>query len=432
MHRHFSFHYPRHNYSLQLNLEFFIARRLLGKQKNTKSFSRPIITIAVIGISLGLAVMILSVAIVTGFKNEIRNKVIGFGSHIQIVNFDSNVSFETSPVTFDPTLTDKISAISGIKHMQVFATKPGIIKTDDDIQGIVLKGVGKDFNWSFFENSILEGQTFGASLTDSILTNSVVISKEISSLLRLRLDDEFAMYFVQDPPRMRRFKVSGIYETGLGELDKLFILCDLRHIQRLNQWEPDQISGYEIQIDNFKNIDRLTSEIFDLVGYGFSEDTWLRIISISDKYPQFFDWLGLLDMNVWIILALMLIVAGFNMVSGLLIIILERTNMIGILKALGIDNFSLRRVFLYLAAFLIGKGLLWGNILGTGIGVLQHYTGLLRLDQTTYFIDAVPVNLNLLHIILLNAGTMILTVCMLIIPSYVISKISPDKTIRFD
>lgn len=415
-----------------MNLEYFIAKRLLGKQKNTKSFSRPIISIAVIGISLGLTVMILSAAIVTGFKNEIRNKVIGFGSHIQIVNFDSNISFETSPVTMDEAITGKLSGLRGVRHIQVFATKPGIIKTEDDIQGIVLKGVGKDFNWSFFEKNITAGETLASSLSDTVLTNNVVISKSISSLLKLKVGDEFAMYFVQDPPRMRRFKVAGIYETGLGELDKLFILCDLRHIQRLNQWEPDQISGYEIQIDDFKNMERLTNEIFDMIGYGFSEDNWLRVISISDKYPQFFDWLGLLDMNVWIILALMLLVAGFNMVSGLLIIILERTNMIGILKALGIDNFSLRKVFLYLAAFLIGKGLLWGNVLGIGIGLLQHYTGLLRLDQTTYFINAVPVNLNLFHIILLNAGTMILTVGMLIIPSYVISKISPDKTIRFD
>lgn len=376
--------------------------------------------------------MILSVSIVTGFKNEIRNKVIGFGSHIQIINYDSNISFETTPVRKDESLLSEILGIKGVKYVQVFATKPGIIKTENDIQGIVLKGIDSDFNWSFFEKNIIEGSVFSGSLTDSILTNDVVISKSISSLLQLPVGSEFAMYFVQDPPRMRRFKVSGIYETGLGELDKLFVLCDIAHIQRLNQWDKDQVSGYEIQIDNFEKIDAISTEVFDLIGYGNSEDKWLRVITITEKYPQFFDWLGLLDLNVWIILALMLIVAGFNMVSGLLILILERTNMIGILKALGTENLSLRKVFLYLAAFLIAKGLLWGNLLGIGIGLLQKYTGLLKLDQTSYFISTVPVNLNIFHILLLNLGTMALTIIMLIIPSYVISKISPDKTIRFN
>jgi lipoprotein-releasing system permease protein len=415
-----------------LNLEYFIAKRLLGRQKNAKSFSRPIITIAVIGIALGLSVMILSAAIVTGFKNEIRNKVIGFGSHIQIINYDSNVSFETSPVLKDSALISELNKLKEIKHVQVFSTKPGIIRTENDIQGIVLKGIDPGFNWSFFEKNIIEGEIPKGKLADDDLTNEVIISKTISSLLKLDVGSEFAMYFVQDPPRMRRFKVAGIYETGLGELDKLFVLCDIRHIQRLNQWAENQISGYEIQIEDFQKIDQLSEAVFDLIGYGFSEESWLRVISIKDKYPQFFDWLGLLDMNVWIILALMLLVAGFNMVSGLLIIILERTNMIGILKALGINNLSLRKVFLYLAGFLVAKGLLWGNILGIGIALLQKYTGILKLDQTSYFIDVVPINLDIVHILLLNLGTMVLTIAMLIIPSYIISKISPDKTIRFN
>ncbi len=416
-----------------MSLEFFIARRLLGKQGSTKNFSRPIITIAVIGIALGLSVMLLSTAIVTGFKDEIRNKVIGFGSHIQIAAFDSNISFETTPVKTDETLIAEILSINGVEHVQVFATKPGIIKTEKDFQGIVLKGIDADFNWSFFEKNLIEGSIFNVPESkDSALINYVVISKTISSLLNLNVGSEFAMYFVQEPPRMRRFKVSGIYETGLGELDKLFVLGDIRHIQRLNQWESDQIGGYEIQIENFSQVDQLTNEIFDLVGYGFSEEEWLRIISINDRYPQFFDWLELLDMNVWVILGLMLIVAGFNMVSGLLILILERTNMIGILKALGLDNFSLRKVFLYLAIFLIAKGMFWGNILGLGIGLFQKVTGIIKLDPQSYFIDVVPVNIALLHFLLLNIGTMTLTIAMLIIPSFVISKISPEKTIRFN
>jgi lipoprotein-releasing system permease protein len=415
---------------LILNLEFFIAKRLLGEKDQSKSFSRPIIKIAIVGIALGVSVMILSLAIVTGFKKEIRNKVIGFGSHIQIINYDSNISFETVPVKKDTSLLQRINAIPGVSHAQVFGTKPGIIKTETDIQGVVLKGVSPDFNWRFFQESMREGTILPTS--DSLTGNEVVISKSISSLLRLNLGDEFAMYFVQDPPRMRRFKVQGIYETGLGELDRLFVLCDMRQIQRLNQWADDQVSGYEVQIDDFRHLESISGEIFNLTGYASSAENWLRVTSITDKYPQFFDWLGLLDMNVWIILALMLMVAGFNMVSGLLILILERTNMIGILKALGAENYSLQKVFLYLAAFLIGRGMVWGNVLGIGIGLLQKYTGLMALDQSTYFIDRVPVNLVLSHLILLNAGTIILTVAMLIIPSFLVSRISPDKTIRFN
>lgn len=413
-----------------MNLEFFIAKRLLGEKDKSKSFSRPIIKIAIVGIALGVSVMILSLAIVTGFKKEIRNKVIGFGSHIQIINYDSNISFETVPVKKDRFLLERINSISGVSHAQVFGTKPGIIKTENDIQGVVLKGVSSDFNWTFFEQNMKEGTIISTS--DSLTGNEVVISKSISSLLRLNLGDEFAMYFVQDPPRMRRFKVQGIYETGLGELDRLFVLCDMRQIQRLNQWADDQVSGYEVQIDDFRKLDPVSEEIFNLTGYTSSAENWLRVTSITDKYPQFFDWLGLLDMNVWIILALMLLVAGFNMVSGLLILILERTNMIGILKALGAENYSLQKVFLYLAAFLIVRGMVWGNLLGIGIGLLQKYTGLMALDQSTYFIDRVPVNLVCSHLILLNAGTIILTVAMLIIPSFVVSRISPDKTIRFN
>lgn len=414
-----------------MNLELYIAKRLVGGDERKKSISGPIVTIAIAGIALGLAVMIMSASIVTGFKREIRNKVIGFGSHIQIINFDSNISFETTPVSRNQAFIPDLLMIPEIRHIQPFATKAGIISTREDIQGVVLKGVDNSFDWSFFEQNMVEGSRF--IFTDTITSNEAVISQAIASLLRLNVGDDFAMYFVQDPPRVRRFSISGIYETGLEELDKLFVLADLRHIQRLNDWEEHQVSGFEILLHNYDNLDKVTMQVDELAGHVFTEDfSRLRVVSISNKYPQFFDWLQLLDMNVWVILSLMVIVAGFNMVSGLLILILERTGMIGILKALGLGNTGLRKIFLYQSAFLIAKGLFWGNLIGVGIALIQEYTGVLKLDQASYFISTVPVNLRLSHLFMLNAGTMLITVAMLIVPSYIIGRISPEKTIRFD
>ncbi len=415
-----------------MNIELHIARRLAGNKEGGKTISGPIVKIAIAGIALGIAVMIVAVAVVTGFKREIRNKVIGFGSHIQITNFDSNISWETTPVRMDQDFLPDIAGIPDVRHIQPFATKPGIIRTrGEDIQGVILKGVDGSFDWSFFEQNMVEGSKL--NITDTLVSNEAVLSHSVASLLRLGIGDDFAMFFVQDPPRVRRFTLSGIYETGLEELDRIFVLADIRHIQRLNDWDDDQISGFEILLHDYDNLDRVTRMVDELAGYSFTEDlTRLRVESINDKYPQFFDWLELLDMNVWVILTLMVVVAGFNMVSGLLILILERTGMIGILKAMGLENSRLRKIFLYQSAFLIGKGLLWGNLIGIGLALIQHYTGFLKLDQASYFIPTVPVNLRILHLLLLNAGTMIITVAMLVVPSYIIGRIDPDKTIRFD
>ncbi len=414
-----------------MNFELKIARRLIGGDERKKSISGPIVTIAVSGIAIGLAIMILSVSIVTGFKKEIRNKVIGFGSHIQLINFDSNISYETIPINRNQAFLADLLLIPEIRHIQPFATKAGIIQAHEDIQGVVLKGVDGNFDWSFFEQNMLEGTRF--TFTDTVISNKAVISLSIASLLRLGTGDDFAMYFIQDPPRVRRFTVSGIYETGLEELDKLFVLADIRHIQRLNDWTEDQVSGFEILLHDYDNLEKASIQVDDLTGYTFTEDlSRLRVVNIRDKYPQFFDWLELLDMNVWVILSLMVIVAGFNMVSGLLISILERTSMIGILKALGLENAGLRKIFLYQSALLIAKGLFWGNLLGIGIALFQQYTGFLKLDQASYFISTVPVNLRLTHLLMLNIGTMIITVVMLIVPSYITGRISPEKTIRFD
>lgn len=415
-----------------MNLPYFISKKLIRSRNDETSFSRPINTIAIIGISLGLAVMILSVAVLTGFKKEIREKVAGFGSHIQVVNFDSNNSFETAPVSQIQDFVPELKDLPGIRHLQVFATKAGIIKTDEEIQGVVLKGIGSDFDWSYFGKNLAEGKIFMASDSGS-LSNNVIVSKLISDLLRLNVGDSINMLFVQDPPRLRRFVISGIYETSLEEFDRMYVFCDIGHIKRLNGWTDDDVSGFEIFIDDFSKMDEMTESVRDVIGYRLAEEeTRFKVTNIRLKYPQIFDWLNFQDINVVIIILLMLVVAGFNMTSGLLILILEKTNMIGILKALGSSDLIIRKVFLYQAAWLIGKGLIIGNIIGIGLALLQLKTGLFTLDPSSYYIKTIPINLELSHLLLLNAGTMAAIIFMLLVPSQLISRISPVKAIRFD
>jgi lipoprotein-releasing system permease protein len=414
-----------------MNLPYFIAQRLIKGRREGTSFSRPINIIAIIGIAMGLAVMILAVAILTGFKQQIREKVVGFGSHIQVMNFDSNISFETTPISDKQDFIPKIKEIPGISHIEVFATKAGIIRTDEDIQGVVLKGIGSDFDWSYFKSNMVDGSAF--TVSDTGRTDKVIISKKIADMLRLKTGDSFAMLFIQDPPRMRKFTISGIYETSLEEFDKMYVFCDIGHIKRLNGWDNDQVSGFEIFIDDFDRLDEMTAAVRDAIGYKITqEDTKFKVTNIRIRYPQIFDWLNFQDINVIIIILLMLVVAGFNMISGLLILILEKTNMIGVLKSLGAEDVTIRRVFIYQAAYLIGKGLFWGNFIGIGLAYLQLKTGLITLDPTSYYIKTVPVNLELGHILLLNAGTMIAIILMLLVPSQLISRITPVKAIRYD
>jgi len=414
-----------------MNLPYFIAQRLIKGRREGTSFSRPINVIAIVGIAMGLAVMILAVAILTGFKQQIREKVVGFGSHIQIMNFDSNISFETTPISDTQKFITKIKAIPGVAHIQVFATKAGIIRTDEDIQGVVLKGIGSDFDWSYFRSNMVDGSVF--TVTDTGRTDKVIISKKISDMLRLKTGDSFNMLFIQDPPRMRKFTISGIYETSLEEFDKMYVFCDIGHIKRLNGWNNDQVSGFEVYLNDFGKLNEMTLAVRDAIGYKITqEETKFKVTNIRIRYPQIFDWLNFQDINVIIIILLMLIVAGFNMISGLLILILEKTNMIGILKSLGAEDITIRRLFLYQAAYLIAKGLFWGNFIGIGLAYIQLKTGLITLDPTSYYIKTVPVNLELSHILLLNAGTMVAIIIMLLVPSQLISRISPVKAIRYD
>lgn len=417
-----------------MNVNLYIARRIFSAKENRDNLSHHIVKIALFGIVLGLVVLILSVAIVTGYKSEVGRKVIGFGSHLQIVNLDSNQSFETTSISQEIPFLNDLKQIDGVRHVQVFATKPGVIRTDEEIHGVVLKGIGPDFDWSFFLGNKVEGEPF--QVQDTVRSNKVWISKQLADMLKLKLGDDLYMFFIspsESVPRQRKFELAGIYKTSLDEFDRMFVLVDINHIRRLNNWKNDEITGFEVLVSDFRNIDLQERAVNNVLLRNTTPDgPVLQVVSIKDKYRHIFDWLGLLDMNVWVILVLMVLVAGFNMVSSLLVIILERTQMIGILKAIGARNLSIRQVFLYFSAMLILKALIWGNIVGVGICMLQKYTRVLKLDPASYYLEYVPVNLTVLHLFLLNLGTIVITMLMLLLPSYFITRISPEKTIRFE
>jgi lipoprotein-releasing system permease protein len=407
-----------------VNLPAFIANRLSGKDK--ENLSGPVIRISIVTIALGLSVMIISVAVLVGFQTEIRNKVIGFSAHIQIDNFDENASYEASPVSKDQPFYPDLEKVKGIRHVQVFALKAGIIKTEDQLQGVILKGIGPDYDWDFFKKHLVAGTLF--RVNDSAASDKLLISETISKKLKLKVGDDVRMYFLsgsEAQPRGRKFNVSGIYATGLEEFDESYVLGDIRHIQNLNNWDSNMVSGFEVFIDDFKSLDKMSEMVYQMIGYNLNAET------VTNKYPQIFDWLRLMDINVVIILILMILVAGITIISTLLIMILERTNMIGILKALGIKNNDLRKMFIYLTARIIVRGLLWGNIIGIGFALIQYYTKILPLDEESYYISYVPISLNIMHILLINAATFLLCLIMVLIPGYIIGKITPVKAIQY-
>ncbi|MBK5202455.1 MAG: ABC transporter permease [Prolixibacteraceae bacterium] len=416
-----------------MNTELFIARRLFSDKNSGQKFSGRVVKLAVAGISLGLAVMIISVCIIIGFQREVKGKVNGFASHLKIVNNAENNSYQTQPIIEYPDFIEKLQHLSGIRHVQKFITKPGMIKTKESIQGVVLKGISSDFDWSFFNKYKISGEKFSM---DSVDRSSVWISQQLSDLLKIKQGDRFLMYFLNQNeryPRIRRFKVCGIYRTGLDEFDKLFVLSQLSQIQQINSWKNNQISGYEIFISDPDNLDGMDYDVQRMMASFFPvSQNNLQLTNIKNKYPEIYDWLNLLDMNVWIILILMIIVAGFNMISGLFVIILERTQMIGIMKYMGATNANVRKIFLYLSAFLVGRGLLWGNIIGIGLCLIQYFFNIIHLDPVSYYVSTVPVYFPIFKLILLNIGTLLITVLMLVIPSYFVAKISPDRIIRFD
>ncbi|GHU80302.1 ABC transporter permease [Bacteroidia bacterium] len=412
--------------------EFFIARRIFQNKEGEKNISPPAVRVAIISIALGLVVMILAVAIVVGFKKEVRNKVIGFGSHIQITNFDSNSYYEMKPIAVSDTLFNLLQSYPNISRVQRFSVKPGLIKTDEDSQGAVFKGIDENYDWTFFTQNLLEGKILPIR-PDSTITD-ILISKKIADKLNLKLGDSFLTYFVrQDDVSPRKFHIAGIYQTNFSDYDKLFILVDIKQIQRINQWDADKVSGLEMTVKDYKQLDRTADALyFDMQSHTDRLGNAFYTRSVKQLNPMLFAWLDVLDMNVVVILILMILVAGFSMISGLLIIILERANMIGTLKALGENNASIRKIFLYVSAFLIGKGLFWGNLIALAICYIQKYTGLIKLDPETYYLSEVPIEINWLSLLLVNLGTLIITLLLLIGPSYLVAKISPAKTIRFE
>lgn len=405
-----------------MNLSLFIAKRIAFKSE--RSFSKLIVRIAILGITLSLAVMILAVGIVKGFKTEIREKIRGFAGDIRIAKLDLNMSYETSPFTIHPLTLKRISSYPDISYLQPFATKPGIIKTHDEVESVIMKGVDKTYHFDYFKHVLVAGRTIDFS--DSIRSQKeMMISKFTADQLKLKIGDDFLMYFVQEPLRKRRFTIVGMFDLGFEEIDKVYVIGDMALIRRLNNWQHDQVGGYEVGIKNFEHLDAIADQVYDNL------DLTLKSYSIKESFPVIFQWLSLLDVNTQVVLVLMLAVAIINMISALLIMILERTNMIGILKAMGSSNWEVRKIFLYNASYLIGLGLLFGNILGLGIGFLQQNTHLLKLDQASYYISFVPIEFHFVDILLLNVGTLFICIFVLLVPSLLITKISPVQAITF-
>lgn len=416
-----------------MNWKLFIARRIYQtkEKEGDRNVSKPAVRIAMVGIAIGLAVMILSVAVVVGFKHEVRDKVIGLGADILVTSLDVVQSYQVTPVVGDDSLISALGKMPGVKHVQRYATKPGMIMTSDNFQGIVLKGIGQEYDTTFLHCHLQEGHI--PAFTDSVSSNQVLVSKTIADRLGVRVGDKLYTYYLENNIRARRLTVAGIYQTNFSSYDDLFLLTDLRTVERLNNWEPGQVGGLEIQVTDYDLLDETNGYILssldkktDKYGGRYYAQT------IEEVYPQIFAWLDLLDINVWVILVLMVGVAGFTMISGLLIIILERTNMIGVLKALGADNTAIRKVFLSFAVFLIRKGMLWGNVIALTCCAVQYFFRPVRLDPAVYYIDAVPIELNLWIWLLLNAGTLVVSVLMLVGPSYLISRIHPARSIRFE
>lgn len=405
-----------------MNLPLFIAKRITFASSRT--FSRLIVRIAILGIMLGLAVMILSIAIVKGFKAEIREKVRGFSGDIQVLKLDLNSSFENSPYIINATTLNTLRNNQQIAYIQPFATKPGIINANNEVEGVVMKGVDSTYNWSYIQNILSAGKVIDFKDPTASL-RQIMISKYTADRMKLKVGDDFLMYFVQEPLRKRKFEIVGIYDLGVEEVDKMFVLGDISLIRRLNEWQANEVGGYELRVKDFHQLDQVSEQVYDDL------DVSLKSYSIREIYPTIFEWLSLLDVNTQVILVLMLAVAVINMISALLIIILERTNMIGLLKALGSSNWSIRKIFLYNATYLIGYGLLLGNLLGVGFAVFQNYTHFFELDQASYYINFVPVQLDVLDIVLLNVGTLTICVLVMIIPSMLVTRISPVKAIAF-
>ena len=415
-----------------MNLPFFLAKRIYTNNTDKTRVDRPAIRIAIAGVAVGLAVMLVSVSVVFGFKHTIRNKVVGFGSHIQVANFMTLQASEQYPIQMGDSMLRVLRAIPGVRNVQRFAMKQGILKTNNDFLGVAFKGIAADYDTTFIHQHLVAGAI--PHFSDSAGKQQVVISQAIADQLNLKLGDKVFAYFIDNTGvKARRFTVAAIYQTNLSQYDKVTCFIDFYTAVKLNAWETDQASGAELTVKDFDQLSETAARVvnkvnrtIDRYGETYSSQT------IQEMNPQIFSWLDLLDLNVWIILGLMLSVAGVTMISGLLIIILERTAMIGILKAVGARNVTIRRTFLWFAVFTIGKGMLIGNLIGIGLIALQHYTGLVKLNPATYYVSTVPVEFNLPVWLLLNVVTLLISVFVLIAPSYLVSKINPAASMRYE
>ncbi|MCC7301350.1 MAG: ABC transporter permease [Bacteroidia bacterium] len=408
-----------------MNTEHFIARRILSGKAGGVRYSRPIIRIAIFGIVLGIAVVIVSLCIVTGFQKEIRDKVSGFGSHIQVSAYDNNESYEPSPISLHQEFVSEINSTPGIRHIQAYATKAGILKANMESEGVVLKGVDMQFDPSFFASCLEEGEipVFGGKGT----ARQMVISRLVADRMKLSTGDTIPFFFVQDQKqRVKKLVVAGIYNTGMsGQFDDVLALSDLRLVQELNGWDSTMVGGFEIAVEHFEELDAITEWVNSAIPYD------LRAYSIRQVHQTIFSWLDAQDINAVLLIALIVIVCCINMISAILILILERTGMIGILKALGATNTGIRKIFLYNAFYLTGVGFLLGNLLGVGFCALQQHYKFLSLDPESYFLSSVPIHLDWIMIALLNGGAMAFCMIMMLLPSYLVTRITPIRSIRF-
>jgi len=419
------------NQDLPVNFEFFIVKKSIAGRSGKKSGNNSLVAISVAAIALSMAVMILSVAILSGFKKEIMEKLTGFGGHIQISRLDANNSYESGPIRNNMSFLGTVANLPGVTGIYPFITKPAIIQSGNELQGIVLKGIDSTFSWDFFKSNLVSGTL--PDVTDPS-SNEAIISESLSKLLKVPAGQKLTVYFIQEPPRMpRKILVTGTYRTGLDEYDKLFVYCGIEALREITGWDPGLVSGFGINLKNADQMDQMSDRIRLLSTESLNDfGELVEVQTLKELAPGFFDFLSLTDTNVWIILTLMGLIAGFNMISGLLIIILDRTRMIGTLKALGSSNRSITRIFLYQGLYIIGKGLILGNLIGLAMAILQDKLQLIPLNPQNYFVNAVPIHLNLLHLIMLNIGTIAVTLLMMLVPSGILSRISPDKTIKFD
>lgn len=411
-----------------MNFEFFLAKRIIGSKSYKSSVSAPIIKIGITAIAIGVIVMLIAIATGIGLQQKIRDKAVAFNGHITITSFDSNVSNESeNPVDINQEFYPQFTTVEGVRHVQAVANKFGIIRTSTDFEGVVFKGVGQDYDWQYFKEYLIAGEL---PTYDDAYSDEVIISQYLANRLGFKVGDEFQMLFkkadITKLPNIRKLKIKGIYNSGFLELDKTYLIGDIKHVQRLNKWKPNQIGNFEVFIDNYNEIESKGIEVYQEI------PSLLNSKTVRHKYAEIFEWIDIFDKNIYGIIGIMILVAGINMITALLVLILERTQMIGILKALGSNNWMIRKVFLYNASYLIVLGLIWGNIIGLGLIFAQKYFKLFPLNPDVYYVTEAPVYVNLGYIISLNFGTFIVCLLMLIIPSIVITKISPVKAIRFE